>query len=1168
MECKKERTLLVNKYPNISIFLKSERNKKIKLEEESNSTKQLGFFNCPKCLFEWNRRLSTWQTYACCPVCGYDGTVGSEKRNIKIVEQFGIILLKKALPDIEKYWDFEKNINTTLNSISHASNKKVWLKCSKGHSFSRTAYHLTSNNKVKIECPRCTKRNSKVVKGINDLFTICSQAKDMWDYEKNSSLDPYKLSSTSRIKVAFKCKNDHFFNKQVRSFCKKPECTECNYTKNHSISHCSPEMLKFWDFEKMLFSPSEINPYSSKIGSWKCPKCGYAWEQSFKRRIAAKKNCCPNCDRGNLVSNGKNNLQEFRRKNPEASKYWLQNSNKGLTPDNVSSNSKRKILMYCPNNDKHIFEMNVCKIPTKAPFGCPFCFPSTTKKATFFSNCQKGKEMWDWSLNEDLNPYSLRPYSKNKAHFICSESHSFSKTIENFTRAPNCPICRKSKKRTVSQFSFLLDQWDFEKNKDFNSDNISAFSKRQVWWVCKKCKYEWKAQIASRKNSMGMCPCCEMKVVVVPGRTDLFSIVPKLMRYYDLKKNNETIITELSLATTCPLWWLCPDCDYSWKAAPRNRVEKENEKFLVKDCPACAGFRRNRSYSNEFPDLSQKFSKQLNDCSLSDITSSSKVKEKYWWVCDSCYENFETSLENMIRARTSKFKGCAYCAGKKIKKEKSFAVLHPLKIKEFSSENTVNPYAVAEKSNISVRWICSENPLHSWYAPFYQRAIGLGNCPECRNYHYGKMFSKEHPEFEKYFDKEKNKRSFDSLTKKSNERIWWMCDKGHSFQRLLFRYSDKKQFDCPICDNTWILKGVNTLIDTKPKLVSEWSSRNNREIECFSQKSSFRAYWICPNCKGEYTAAIRDREVNDESCPYCSNKLPLEGFNTIEAIKPELLNEWSTRNEKKINDFTHKSSHLAYWNCPDCKGEYACSIKKREKGDSNCPYCKNKKPLVGLNTILDIKPDLVSEWSINNTKDLSDFTFASAYRALWKCPTCHGEYSASIHTRKRGDASCPFCTNRKPLAGLNTIVDVKPELINEWSSNNCRTPHDYTYTSSNFVLWQCSKCNGEYSYRIKDREYEDKSCPYCLSKKVQSGFNSFSVKYPELMKTWDVINNYLLINPDEILESCTEKVWWKCKNNPKHRFIMSPKQRVRFACRNLEPCINCRGLRRKKRHFI
>lgn len=74
--------------------------------------------------------------------------------------------------------------------------------------------------------------------------------------------------------------------------------------------------------------------------------------------------------------------------------------------------------------------------------------------------------------------------------------------------------------------------------------------------------------------------------------------------------------------------------------------------------------------------------------------------------------------------------------------------------------------------------------------------------------------------------------------------------------------------------------------------------------------------------------------------------------------------------------------------------------------------------------------------------------------------------------------------------------------------------------------------------------------------------------YPDLMETWDYINNHILVNPDEILDTYVYKVWWQCENDKSHKYLLSPKQRLYCQIRHMEPCTICKGYRRKRRHLI
>jgi rubrerythrin len=153
------------------------------------------------------------------------------------------------------------------------------------------------------------------------------------------------------------------------------------------------------------------------------------------------------------------------------------------------------------------------------------------------------------------------------------------------------------------------------------------------------------------------------------------------------------------------------------------------------------------------------------------------------------------------------------------------------------------------------------------------------------------------------------------------------------------------------------------------------------------------------------------------------------------------------------------------------------------------------------------------------------------------------------------------------LEGVNSLVETHELLLKEWSINNTRKPSEFLKKSTYIALWNCPTCHNDYPARICDREVGDDSCPYCNNRKALPGFNSFMVNHNDLMEEWDFINNYLLCNPDEILDTYSKDVWWNCKHC-KTKYLMSLKKKIYYQFRHMKSCPYCKGLRRKKKYFF
>ena len=110
-----------------------------------------------------------------------------------------------------------------------------------------------------------------------------------------------------------------------------------------------------------------------------------------------------------------------------------------------------------------------------------------------------------------------------------------------------------------------------------------------------------------------------------------------------------------------------------------------------------------------------------------------------------------------------------------------------------------------------------------------------------------------------------------------------------------------------------------------------------------------------------------------------------------------------------------------------------------------------------------------------------------------------------------------------------SLLDLYPNIAKEWDYdlNKDLKPEMVASKSYYHVNWVCP-LGHKYDADVSSRTQHNSNCPFCVGKKILSGFNDFKTKYPELVKEWDYDKND--IDPSLIFSSSNEKVWWKCKN--------------------------------------
>ena len=221
-----------------------------------------------------------------------------------------------------------------------------------------------------------------------------------------------------------------------------------------------------------------------------------------------------------------------------------------------------------------------------------------------------------------------------------------------------------------------------------------------------------------------------------------------------------------------------------------------------------------------------------------------------------------------------------------------------------------------------------------------------------------------------------------------------------------------------------------------------------------------------------------------------------------------------------INTISAYSNKSVYWLCPLGHSYQMPVYKRTGKDKCNCPYCSNKRLLIGYNDLKSKFPDLIIEWDYSkNDKRPEEFVYGSSVKVYWKCKDCGHSWQTAIKYRTFNSSKCPMCTNKengvkKHLSSLEKSGCITDELlIKEWDYNsNIGNPSDYTKGSPSKVFWICSKCNYRYKSSISNRK-NGRGCPACANKIVVKGINDFLTTHPNIATEWDYEKND--IKPDQ-----------------------------------------------------
>lgn len=594
----------------------------------------------------------------------------------KVIE--GVNDLATLNPELSKEWDYEKNKPLTPNMVSIGSSKKVWWRCSLGHSWNAVIHSRASGKKG---CSVCA--GQKVEAGFNDLATKFPKIIEQWDYEKNGSLKPNQILSKTKRVVWWRCNKGHSYEMSVdkktsRSFgC--PICSNYRIVKGiNDLATKDPKLALEWHpYKNGELSPFDIGINSTKKIWWICQK-GHEWQARPHDR-ANDRTGCPICSARRSTS--------FPE---QAIFYYI----KKLFPD-------------CINRYKDIFD-NGMELDVYIPrimMGIEF-----DGRVYHRSKEQHERELIKYHLcqKHDINLVRIKEHSKNEwkdtadsVYFVPHDQNykTLGRLIQHIldyldTEAQlkrifepktgieallpqHSSVDVNIERDRLEILSYLTDinnslsnirpdlaeQWDYEKNKPLTPEMFSPGSNEKVWWICTKCGNSYKTTI-NKKNRFDtrLCPTCarirsgksftQFKVKQVGS---LRETNPELLSEFHPTKNRDITPDNITAGRFKKVWWLCSKCGFEWQQSPNNRKKGIG-------CPHCSGRVPMTGVDDLLtvnPSLCKEWNYSKNILQPSQVLPGSG--KKVWWICAKCGHEWQATINSR------KKHGCPKCNHKRKK---------------------------------------------------------------------------------------------------------------------------------------------------------------------------------------------------------------------------------------------------------------------------------------------------------------------------------------------------------------------------------------------------------------------------------------------------------------------------------------------------------------------
>ena len=568
---------------------------------------------------------------------------------------------------------------------------------------------------------------------------------------------------------------------------------------------------------------------------------------------------------------------------------------------------------------------------------------------------------WHPTENGNLKPEDVTPGSGKEVWWLCPEGHPYRMAVnQRAKRGDGCPYCSghralKGVNDLATTHPALAKEWNYEQNGSLTPHDVTAGSRKKVWWLCEK-GHAYEQLIVKRSNRGDSCPYCSGHKVL-RAFNDLATVNPRLAKEWHPTENGDLTPFDVTAGSGKRVWWLCP-LGHAYQATIHDRNNDDTQ------CPIC-----NAKSQTSFPEQAILF----------------YVKKLYPDAISRYKEIFERSMELDIYIPSIRlgieFDGANWHnSAAQFKREKkkydicrahqitlirvkenvesqredvADAIYYIPKVRTYTKlEETINAIldAIDRNSNMWTR----KNPscFHSAVRANLERdrADILSYLSEVKD-----SLAEIRPDVVKCWDYSKNGNlSPNMFTVSSNQIVHWKCpDCGHEWQCSINSMTRPGRYGCAECSKSrrgasftkQVVKRVGSLAETMPELAKEWHPTRSGTLtpNDISAGRFQTVWWLCPRCGHEWEASPNNRKKG-VGCPCCSGRVPKSGVNDLATLHPELLKEWDYQKNADLepSKLLPGSGKKAWWKCSRCGHEWETVIASRTKGHG-CPKCSRRK---------------------------------------------------------------------------------------------------------------------------------------------------------------------------------------------------------------------------------
>lgn len=706
-----------------------------------------------------------------------------------------------------------------------------------------------------------------------------------WDYELNGKegLYPASISYGSNRPAHWICSKGHHFIQSIeKRTIRGYGCPYCSGKKilsgYNDLQTLNPSLASEWNYDKnMDMQPNAISLHSNKPVWWTCSVCGHEWQAKINDRANGRG--CPECGKkkriksfreNNYLKRGVNDLKTLK---PDLLKEWDYSRNKGINPDDFTTNSNEQIWWKCIVCG-HEWRATIANRANKDS-GCPKCMKhertSFPEQALYYytqmvyqNAINSYTELFSDATEFDIYIPDIKTAIEYDGKAFHSNTRANIKSIQKYN------VCKKNGIKLIRVSELPSDNGNsdlFIYRDKLTSEGLNN-SINTVLSVLSATKIN--VDVDRDRNII------HKRYISIIKSKSIAVRAPELAQEWDFEKNEGITPEMVNSLSNVKYWWICPN-GHSYQAAPVSRSTGKT------GCPYCSNHKVLPGFNDlvtKYPDIAKEWDYDKNNGITPENVMSGSQKY-YYWKC-----NRGHSFKMRPNERTSSKQSCPYCSGHAVMPGfNDIATTNPeiLAIWDYE-KNHKKPTEYSAGSGYDVWWKCNQG--HTWHKRISSQIIH-NYCPVCS----GKVLATgtndlatTHPDLVKEWDYENNLQlSPNKITRLYPKKVWWKCSScGYQWPtKISTRLTGA---GCPKCGystkmQSTIIKNVRLqgrdLQHKFPELAKEWDYEMNSPLTPYdvSYGSNKKVWWKCPTCGKSYQAWISDRTGKHKTgCPSCSHK--------------------------------------------------------------------------------------------------------------------------------------------------------------------------------------------------------------------------------------------------------------------------------------------------------